>query len=154
MESGQGPSQLLVIMANQIACWLVNPRIRPGILEWGVCVCGGVCAHMRVCVRARMCVRACMCVWRVCACMYVCVSVRAPTQSLQPHGLEPGRLLCPWNAPGKNPGAGRHFLLRGILDPRTEPASLHFLHWQADSPPLAPFSSVQLLSRVLLFATS
>ena len=103
---------------------------------------------MRVCVRARMCVRACMCVWRVCACMYVCVSVRAPTQSLQPHGLEPGRLLCPWNAPGKNPGAGRHFLLRGILDPRTEPASLHFLHWQADSPPLAPFSSVQLLSPV------
>ena len=25
---------------------------------------------------------------------------------LQPHGLQPTRLLCPWNSLGKNPGLG------------------------------------------------
>ena len=35
--------------------------------------------------------------------------------SLQPHGLEPDRLLCPWNSPDKNPGVGCHFLLQGIF---------------------------------------
>ena len=33
----------------------------------------------------------------------------------QPHGLEPSRLLCPWNSPGKNPGVDCHFLLQGIF---------------------------------------
>ena len=32
--------------------------------------------------------------------------------TLGPHGLQPARLLCPWNSPGKNPGVGRHFLLQ------------------------------------------
>ena len=31
---------------------------------------------------------------------------------LQPHGLLPARLLCPWNFPGKNTGVRCHFLLR------------------------------------------
>ena len=35
--------------------------------------------------------------------------------SLRSHGLQPGRLLCPWNFPGKNTGAGCHFLLQGIF---------------------------------------
>ena len=35
--------------------------------------------------------------------------------SLQPHGLEPARLLCPWNSTGKIPGVGCHFLLQGIF---------------------------------------
>ena len=35
--------------------------------------------------------------------------------SLQPHGLQPTRLLCPWDFPGKNTGVGRHFLLQGGL---------------------------------------
>ena len=30
---------------------------------------------------------------------------------LQPHGLQPTRLLCPWSSPGKNTGVGCHFLL-------------------------------------------
>ena len=29
--------------------------------------------------------------------------------SLQPHGLQPTRLLCPWNFPGKNSGVHSHF---------------------------------------------
>ena len=30
------------------------------------------------------------------------------SDSLQPHGLQPPRLLCPWNSPGKNTGVGSH----------------------------------------------
>ena len=38
--------------------------------------------------------------------------------SLQPHGLEPAGLLCPWNSTGKIPGVGCHFLLQGIFPPQ------------------------------------
>ena len=34
--------------------------------------------------------------------------------SLQPHGLQPTRFLCPWDFPGKNTGVGCHFLLQEI----------------------------------------
>ena len=44
------------------------------------------------------------------ACVYVSSSVLS--NSLQPHGLGPTRLLCPWNSPGKNTGVGCHFLLQ------------------------------------------
>ena len=30
----------------------------------------------------------------------------------QPHGLQPSRLLCPWDFPGKSTGVGCHCLLR------------------------------------------
>ena len=29
--------------------------------------------------------------------------------------MEPTRLLCPWNSPGKNTGVGCHFLLQGLF---------------------------------------
>ena len=34
--------------------------------------------------------------------------------SLQPHGLQLSRFLCPWDSPGKNTGVGFHFLLQEI----------------------------------------
>ena len=37
------------------------------------------------------------------------------SDSLQSHGLQPMRLLCPWNSPGKNTGVGCHALLQGIF---------------------------------------
>ena len=37
------------------------------------------------------------------------------SDSLQPHGLQPTRLLCPWDFPDKNTGVGFHFLLQMIL---------------------------------------
>ena len=37
------------------------------------------------------------------------------SNSLRPYGLQASRLLCPWNFPGKNMGAGCHFLLQGIF---------------------------------------
>ena len=35
--------------------------------------------------------------------------------SLRPHGLQPTRLLHPWDFPGKNTGVGCHFLLQKIF---------------------------------------
>ena len=37
------------------------------------------------------------------------------SDSLWPHGLQPTRLLRPWNFPGKSTGGGCHFLLQGIF---------------------------------------
>ena len=34
---------------------------------------------------------------------------------LWPHGLQPTRLLCPWDFPGKSTGVGCHFLLQEIF---------------------------------------
>ena len=45
----------------------------------------------------------------------VAVQPLSRVQLLQPHGLQPARLLCPWNSPGKNTGVDCHFLLQGIF---------------------------------------
>ena len=37
------------------------------------------------------------------------------SDSLRPRGLQPTRLLRPWDSPGKNTGVGCHFLLQGIF---------------------------------------
>ena len=37
------------------------------------------------------------------------------SDSLRPHGLQPARLLCPWDSPGKNAGVGCPAVLQGIL---------------------------------------
>ena len=37
------------------------------------------------------------------------------SNSPQPHGLQPTRLLHPWDFPGKSTGVGCHFLLQGIF---------------------------------------
>ena len=42
----------------------------------------------------------------------VCVSHPVVSNSLRPHGLQPARLLCPWNSPGKNTGVDYHPLLQ------------------------------------------
>ena len=39
------------------------------------------------------------------------------SNSLQPCGLWPARLLSPWDFPGKNAGVGCHFLLQKVLLP-------------------------------------
>ena len=56
-------------------------------------------------------------------CLLVCSVM---SDSLQPHRLEPTRLLCPWNSPGKNTGVGCHFLLQRIfLTQGSNPDLLH-----------------------------
>ena len=42
------------------------------------------------------------------------VSCSVMSDSSWPHGLEPARLLCPWDFLGKNIGVGCHFLLHYI----------------------------------------
>ena len=43
----------------------------------------------------------------------VCCQVASVVRdSVRPHGLQPTRLLCPWDSPGQNTGVGCHFLLQ------------------------------------------
>ena len=67
----------------------------------------------------------------VCVMCYVlsCVQLFAT-----PGTIQPARLLCPWNFPGKNIAEGCHFLLQGIF--LTQGSNLHLFHllrWQVDS---------------------
>ena len=51
---------------------------------------------------------------------------------------EPGRLLCPWDSPGKNTGEGYHALLQRICPTQqSNICPLCPLHWQAGFYPLA-----------------
>ena len=55
------------------------------------------------------------------------------------YGLQPTRLLCPWDSTGKNIGVGCHDLLQEIY--LTQVLSWHLLcilHWEVGSLPLAP----------------
>ena len=45
--------------------------------------------------------------------MHTCLVTSVMSDSLRPYGPRPARLLCPWESPGKNTGAGCHFLLQG-----------------------------------------
>ena len=47
--------------------------------------------------------------------MHVSSVAKSCSTLLQPHGLQPTRLLCPWDFPGKNTGVGCHFLFQGIF---------------------------------------
>ena len=52
------------------------------------------------------------------------------SDSLQAHGLQPTRLLCLWNFPGKNTGVSCLFLLQDIFP--TQGLNPRLPHWQAD----------------------
>ena len=58
--------------------------------------------------------------WATIQCEIQCESERkwscsVVSDSLRPHGLQPTRLLHPWDFPGKNTGVGCHFLLQEIF---------------------------------------
>ena len=72
--------------------------------------------------------------------VHACVlSHSAESDSLRHHGLQPARLLCPWDFPGKNMEVGCHFLLQGSSRPRgqTDVSSInrqilyHWATWEA-----------------------
>ena len=70
----------------------------------------------------------------VCICMYDMymheyVRAKSQSDSLWPHGLQPTRLLCPWDSPGKNTGVGCPALLQGIF--LTQRSNLCLLHLPA-----------------------
>ena len=48
------------------------------------------------------------------------------SESLQAHGLQPSRLLYPWDSPSKDIGVESHFLLQGIFSTQgSNPGLLH-----------------------------
>ena len=78
-----------------------------------------------------MCVCVCVCVcvkwynkrWSVHVCWMECniltynesVSCWVVSDFLRVYGLQPTRLLCPWDSPGKNTGVDCHFRFQGIF---------------------------------------
>ena len=54
------------------------------------------------------------------------MKVKVPQSCPTLCGLQPARLLCPWDSPGKNSGVGCHFLLQGIF--LTQRLNLGLLH--------------------------
>ena len=61
------------------------------------------------------------------------------SDSLQPYGPQPARVLNPWDFPGKNTGVCYHALPQGILPTQgSNPRLLCLLHWQVCSLSLAP----------------
>ena len=72
-------------------------------------------------------------------CLFVCVLTSVMFQSLRPHGLQPTRLLCPWDAPGKNTRGDCHAHLPGFFATQgSNPHLLCLLHWQVGALALAP----------------
>ena len=54
--------------------------------------------------------------------------------TLKLHGLQPARLLCSWDFPGKNNGVGCHFLLQGTFPTQdSNLCLLNFLRSQVNS---------------------
>ena len=57
------------------------------------------------------------------------------SHSVRPRGLQPARLLCPWDSPGKSTGVGCHALLQGLFPTQGWNPRLLSLEWQAGSLP-------------------
>ena len=66
-------------------------------------------------------------------CMHACQVFSAVSDPLRPHGLQPARLLCPWDSPGNRTGGGCHALLQGIFPTRGSTPHLYLLYWRADT---------------------
>ena len=73
-----------------------------------------------------------LCCTQIFFCLFSCSVM---SDSLQPHGLKPAKLLCPWDFPGRNTGLGCHALLREIF--LTQGSNPCLLHWEAGSLPLS-----------------
>ena len=48
-------------------------------------------------------------------CMHACAVASVVSDSVRSHGLQPARLFCPWNSPGKNTGVGCCAVLQGSV---------------------------------------
>ena len=73
------------------------------------------------------------------ACVHAKQLQLCPILCKKQRSLEPTRLLCPWDSPGKNTGMGCHAPLQGIfLTQGLNLLLLWLLHWRVGSLPLAP----------------
>ena len=65
--------------------------------------------------------------WDILSTQLISASFSVVSDSLEPDGLWPARLLCALNSPGKNTGVGSHFLLQGIFPTQgLNPSLLHY----------------------------
>ena len=64
-----------------------------------------------------------------------CLVAKSCPILLRPQRLQPTKVLCPWDFPGKNIGRGCHFFLHGIFP--TKGSYPRLLHWQVNSFPLS-----------------
>ena len=85
--------------------------------------------------------------------IYCCVSfllllstLSVVSNSLQPHGLYPARLLCPWDSPGKSTGVGIHSFLLEIFP--TQGLNPGFLHCNQILSPMSHQGSPRILEWV------
>ena len=70
--------------------------------------------------------------WTSCSC---CLVASVVSNSLRPHGLQPTRLLCPWDSPDKNTGVGCHSHLQQIFPTQgSNPHLLCLLHCRQIEP--------------------
>ena len=64
------------------------------------------------------------------------------SSSLQPHGLQPASLLCPWDSPGNHTEVDCQALFQGIFQTQGSNLCLScLLDWQAGSLPLSEWGS-------------
>ena len=69
----------------------------------------------------------------------LCCKTLSLVRPCDPMGCSPPGSSVHGILPGKNTGAGCHFLLQGIFPTReSNPLLLYLLHWQVGSLPLAP----------------
>ena len=97
-------------------------------------------AFVEICAKETMTNKAKMC------------SVTQSCLTLLPFGLEPSKLLCPWDFPGKNTGVGCHFFLQGIF--LTQGWNWHLLHWQGNSLPLSHLGNNIMGNNIMLLIHS
>ena len=75
-----------------------------------------------------------------CACILTCFN------HVQFYGLQPTRLLCPWDSPGKNTGVCCHTLRQGIFLTQGSNPHLSYLQYKpAGSLPLMPPGKPRIL---------
>ena len=53
--------------------------------------------------------------WAIFTLIDICAMCSVLFDCLRPYGLQPARLLCPWDSKGKCTGVGCHFLLQRIF---------------------------------------
>ena len=87
-----------------------------------------------------------------------CSVTSVVSDPLQPHALQPARLFCPWDSPGKNTAVGCHAVLRRIFPTQGSNPSLLSLAlvdrfftsraiWEA--PPRQEANIIQIISALL-----
>ena len=76
--------------------------------------------------------------------VYTCVCAKSLQSCpiLRFYGLQPARLLCSWDSPGKNTGVGCHVLQGLFLTRGLNPRRLCLLHYQAVFTPSATWEVI------------